>query len=246
MIRRIFLILSFILLLCSTHIVRAQNPGYMGKHFMVKMNVINGARPIYIGGEVEYTFHKRFTVGVGAGWQTSMYRQLYFQQSAPPYYSYYGHYTGAGTQINSTWVYGQLKYFFPGGLMTAPQGLYLSAKAGAGNADIYSNTGKAISISSSYSYKTFEVKGISFGFYQLGLGYQRIVAKRLVLDASASFDIISFNAFGTNENKPYTSTLATEFGPNIIWPFSENTKYRTNIELNYGMSLYFKMGVLIF
>src|SRR5687767_10113003 len=185
MIRKICNISLMIIALYAGSTLYAQNPGYMGKHFMVKMNLVNGVRPLYFGGDVEYAFHKRFTIGIGAGWQTSMYRQLYFQQSSPPIVSYQGMYTSASTQINSTWVYAQLKYFFPGGLMNAPQGLYLGLKAGAGSADIYSATGKAIETPSSYPHTSFEVKGIPFGTYQIGLGYQRVIGKRLVVDGGA-------------------------------------------------------------
>jgi hypothetical protein len=225
----------------------AQNPGYMGKHFIVKLNLVNGARPLYFGGEVEYAFQKRFTIGIGAGWQTSMYKQVYFVQSATNSNIYNSNITGDDTKINSTYVYAQLKYFPAGGLMTSPQGFYLGLIAGAGSTDIYSSTGKSIMINSSYPNISFTVKGIPFGMYQFGLGYQRILGGRMVIDGGAYLNLTTFNSTGNDSNRPYTATLAREFGPNSLWLFNSagNTHVQT-YDMNFGLSIYLKLGVLIF
>ena len=246
----------------------AQKTGYMGRRFMVKLNLVNGLRPQYFGGEVEYAIARRVTIGVGGGYQMGKYKQLYYKQSletSGTNYLYYTKYlsTKKQAEIKAFSFYGQLKLFPFNRLKSAPDGFYFGFKVGAGYASIESKPGNPIV---QYIYpsatnvpQSFNVKGIPFASYEFGPGIQKIFWGRFVVDANAYFNVSTFNKTGTNSSQEYTATVARQFGPNTVWlgqNYTDKTAPNGNVHKedvnpreftgNFGMSLYLKIGILIF
>jgi hypothetical protein len=267
-------ILLFVLLFASLAVYgQSKNPGFMGKKFIVKLNLINGIRPLFLGGEIEYTVQRNFSIGIGAGYLTSDYRQTFFREyyyddgsaiSTQDYYYYRREITSPLTKMNSTSFYLQCKYYAFNKVNPAPDGLYFAAKVGLGFTNIESQTGRQIDVKlGSPAATSFTAKGVLFDFYELGFGYQKIIAKRFVIDATASFNLTNLNPGGSAESRKYTSTLVPDFGPNTLWiypsqyaPKGAGQKYAgfnyeveqykpVNYAWNAGLSLYFKIGILL-
>lgn len=256
-----------IFFLALSFVSHGQKNGYMGKRFMVKVNVLNGLRPLYAGGELEYAIHRNISISFGGGYQTGLYKQRYYKQYEKKYSELYyrREVTKAQTRITSYSLYGQLKYFPTNGLIGAPNGFYINLKGGLGFADIESKSGKPVQVTIGQNLpKSWTVKNILFQFYELGAGYQKIFGSRIVIDAGLALNFTHLNSNPQNNNLDYTATVAPEFGPNTIWkyttsyspvdekgnyiygPFGKNEQNPNRNSLNVGLSTYLKVGILIF
>lgn len=235
---------------------QAQTTGYMGRRFMVKLNLVNGARPLYFGGEVEYAVHRRITLGAGGGYHMGNYKQLYYTQSFAN-----GLYTksispSANVNLRSFGFYGQAKFFIFGNVLkSAPDGIYFGLKGGGGYANLESKPGRALRNNmSEETAESFHVKYVPYMQYEFGPGLQKVIAKRFVIDASAYLCYSTFNLNGNAANQEYTATVARMFGPNTVWmggsganDKASNGGYKPRLYTgNFGLSLYVKFGILLF
>lgn len=267
MTKKYTLLLFFSLLACT--MLPAQKAGYMGRRFMVKANLLNGLRPQYFGGEVEYAVARRITIGAGGGYQIGRYKQLYYTQYYDTQYSqsplYYKKHMsdGKNAKIKAFSLYGQIKFFPFNRLKAAPDGFYLGIKAGGGYADVTSKPGYPIT-QNIYPTVTkvpqsFSIKGVPFAFYEFGPGIQKVLGGRFVIDANAYLNVTTFNGTGSKESRTYTATLARQFGPNTAWLGGTLTDQTApngyvapknvtprDFTTNFGVSLYLKIGILIF
>lgn len=251
------------LFLSSSLNLHSQNPGYAGKHFILKTNAINGKFLGFTNADIEYVAARNITVTA--------------------YFNYFQYKSAKGTVRNKTGtinpggdpnvkVFDEITEVYPGTtkgwdagigikyyfnkIIPAPVGLYTGFDFGYGNAGLsfsYKVTYENVDMFEPYTYNPVG-SGVVYStsktcsFYHLSfpsVGYQAIYFGFLALDAKFSFD-----GYFNNLPKKYTDTYPYDYvTPNLaaihLNSISLSEKQK-NYKISYGPSIYLKIGFLLF
>ncbi len=252
------ILLILLLLIGASLPASSQNTGYLGKHVILKTDLINGKRMGFQNADLELITARNFSLNASfrrfsyAGTSGSLETKsedydilprlvYHLNQSIPtPYYKYTTVYPGK----TEGWLaaFGA-KYYF-NKILPAPLGLYTGFDIGFGSAELnydYQSVHKVAHAEqfSDNSDKNLVRKSITstcnlIYFSLPSLGYQTVLVKRLVLDGKIALET-------------YTNNLPEDFLTEYPYPyFSANLGSGKIGKTTTGISVYGKIGFLLF
>lgn len=251
--------------------ISAQPAGYTGKRFIVKTDVLNGKYLGFRNADIEIVLLRRLSIVAGIRYHQGKYKQKFIDHDK--YYiasidNLNGSYNN-GSDIEQpkatlkalTYKF-QLK-LYPNAYVSAPKGffLYWGYEFGKATLTDAATLEATPGISSDYIFtpkiSSTDIQDIKVSQFEFGLGYQEIFWDRITLEWSVALNAASTNRNGNSESQRYTTGMARYYGPNLL-PFGKGSSDGIDITPSgvdsndgaykgaFGISSYFKLGVLVF
>jgi len=237
--KRIFFCIA-ILILSVSQSVFAQNTGYMGRHFILKSDLM---LPIVIDGysiELEAVVIRR----IALTGKFSKQQRISKLGNSTSYANYQGYSEVVGNWKSSSVDYSiGVKYYLEPE-QPAPKGGYLFVDYGIGKTDL---TGRqVVEYLPGYQdiFKQFDVtvKNVPVSQFNFGFGYQSIFFRRMVADLSISY-FQSYTKIPSTLEDQY-GLLSNAYGLNLL-TISGNEGLSQILPAS-GINIQFKLGFLIF
>jgi hypothetical protein len=229
-------LLLFVLICCVVSASQAQFVGYCGKRFAIKTTLINGIKSPLVNIQGEVALDAILTVGISLEHSSFNSAENFSTYANSQYNSYNGGITVIPISSNTTlWQFeGFVRLYVPTGLR-APLGPYFTIVKSYGSARVNGTFYGASNQPTSYSYGRLPAN-----IFRMGIGYQQLIHKFILLDFTLSGDYNSFD--NTNDYEAnIVNGAAHDFGSNLLhYHYSYNLYANSSV----GISFFVRAGVL--
>jgi len=235
--------LTFVLLLSAAFTAKAQLVGYEGRRLTLKADFQSYHRGLMPGIQLEYmhtpTFATAFSINRRSISSSLDGSEDYSNRSA----------LGADYQISTLHPSVLLKFYRGDEIMSAQSGRYSVVQFGVNL--IQATTPADIEILDDFGYvestvrdgtRTFKSKGLMLGY---GIGYQKIVSRRILLDVSYVYFASVDQGFENSDSR-----LANQVGliarKKLYNPLiDELSEQFTQVKVGFGMRVALRVGFLL-
>ncbi len=224
---------------CNT--VSAQtNPGYAGKHWILKLDLVTPIAERGVLADLEYVAHRNFSVSL-----TGFYSDMLYTQRLPGFYaSGIDSVPGKANLKDLQFGFG-LRYYL-NQAMPAPKRNYIFANFSTGVASAQGYHFRKDNNSVSNVLDRYKIENVQSSRFNVGFGYQDIVAKRIAIDFDWGLALgmlaVGDGIVVDNITKPaLVKGFSDKYGPNII-----GVPNISGVPGGLGLALHLKVGILLF
>jgi len=220
----------------------SQNTGYMGRHFILKTDLMYPLFSDGFSGELEAIVLRRLSLTARYTNQNRIKRLS--EYGSGNYYVGYQEAIGDWKVKSSDILLGFRYYLEPE--QPAPKGGYMFFNYGFGKADFSgrqaTGSGDFSSSNSITYYYDVSARNVPVNQYNIGFGYQSIFFRRVVFDFSISYVKSWLSVSAKYESE--LASLSDSYGINLIKVLGfEGGNY---VQPAYGINLNLRVGVLIY
>ena len=216
-----------------------KNPGYAGKHWLLKLDAVTPLAERGVLAEIEFVAHRNLSISL-----SGLYADTRYAQRLPGYTTTLGNVDIPKANFRDIQVGLGLRYYLSQA-MAAPKRNYIFVHYSTGISTAQGNYFKNDNNSTNRVLQQFTTGSLRSSRLNAGFGYQTIFLKRFSIDFDwgVALGMLSVDNGVTDgiKNVALIKSFSDNYGPNIV---GVNTI--SEVPGGFGLALHLKFGILLF